>query len=142
MQGVLPLVNIVIVGLCQGLGMLVISIGVVKALWIFLKDVVTPGRSVKAVQRSRLELGHSFSLALGFLIGGSILKTAVEPDWSEIGQLAAIIAIRTVLNYLLLREIASQSASRTKPPGVLASFLGVRAQPDEAGGAQSAPPAA
>ena len=44
-----------------------------------------------------------FSLA--FLIGTSILKTAFAPTWNDIGQLAAIIAIRTTLNYFLLRSI-------------------------------------
>ena len=55
---------------------------------------------------SRLELGHAFSLGLGFLIGASILNTTLAPSWNEIGQLGAIIAIRTALNYFLLKEIS------------------------------------
>jgi len=63
--------NAIIVAVCQFLVMVVISIGVVRALGIFLKDVLTPGRSAPAIGQSRLELGHSFSLALGFLIGAA-----------------------------------------------------------------------
>ena len=58
-----------------------------------------------AFQGSRLELGYAFSLGLSFLVGGSILKTTITPSWNDIGQLAAIIVLRTVLNYLLLQAI-------------------------------------
>jgi len=34
-----------------------------------------------------------------------ILRTAVAPTWTEIGQLAAIVVLRTVLNYFLQQEI-------------------------------------
>ncbi|MBN1456909.1 MAG: DUF1622 domain-containing protein, partial [Sedimentisphaerales bacterium] len=98
--------NSIIVIVCQFLGMVVLSVGILKALKIYLADVLTPGRSADSVKESRLELGHSFSLALGFLIGASILKTTLAPTWTDIGQLGAIIAIRTILNYFLLHDIA------------------------------------
>ncbi len=89
------------------LAILVLSIGIVKAMITYTKDAVFGARAADAVKESRLELGHSFSLGLGFLIGGSILNTTIAPEWNDIGKLAAIIAIRTVLNYFLLREIGS-----------------------------------
>jgi len=101
--------NGIIVVICQFLAMVVLSIGILKALKIYLTDVLTSGRSADSVKASRLELGHSFSLALGFLIGASILKTTLAPTWTDIGQLAAIIAIRTILNYFLLHDIAVHS---------------------------------
>ncbi|MHC4432596.1 MAG: DUF1622 domain-containing protein [Planctomycetota bacterium] len=111
LKDMLQSANAMIVAVCQFLAMVVLSIGIVKALKIYLTDVLTPGRSAASVQASRMELGHSFSLALGFLIGASILKTTLAPTWSDIGQLAAIIAIRTVLNYFLLHDIAARSES-------------------------------
>ncbi|RMF24300.1 MAG: DUF1622 domain-containing protein, partial [Cyanobacteria bacterium J083] len=48
-----------------------------------------------------------------FLIGASILKTTISPTWNDIGQLAAIIILRTMLNYLLLRAI-EQGNARTR----------------------------
>ena len=115
--------NAIIVAICQFLAMIVISIGIIKALGIFLRDVLTPGRSGAAIQQSRLELGHSFSLALGFLIGASILKTTLAPTWSDIGQLAAIIAVRTVLNYFLLHDISTQSGPGPHAPGFFAGLF-------------------
>lgn len=105
------LLNGIIVVICQFLAMVVIFTGIVKALKIYFTDVLTPGRSSESLKASRLELGHSFSLALGFLIGASILKTTIAPTWTDIGQLAAIIAIRTILNYFLLHDIATHSVS-------------------------------
>jgi uncharacterized membrane protein len=52
----------------------------------------------------RLGLGMSLALGLEFLLGADILRTAVAPTWEEIGQLAAIAAIRTGLNFFLGRE--------------------------------------
>ena len=97
---------------CQFLAIIVLSIGILKALKIYVADVFTPGRSADSIQASRMELGHSFSLTLGFLIGASILKTTLAPTWNDIGQLAAIIAIRTILNYFLLHDITTQSGSQ------------------------------
>ena len=53
----------------------------------------------------RLELGRWLALALEFELGADILRTAVAPTWNEIGQLAAIVVLRTALNYFLQKEI-------------------------------------
>ncbi len=108
-------INDVIVHFCQLLAMFVISIGVVKALIVFVKDALFGGKAGEAIQESRLELGHSFSLGLGFLIGASILKTTVAPTWNDIGQLASIILIRTVLNFFLLRDIRGSTPNCRYP---------------------------
>ena len=52
----------------------------------------------------RLELGETLSLALEFLVGADVLRTAVSPDWTQLGQLGAIVGIRSLLNYFLDRE--------------------------------------
>lgn len=53
----------------------------------------------------RLHLGRWLALAIEFELAADILRTAMTPTWNEIGQLAAIIVIRTVLNFFLQREI-------------------------------------
>ncbi|WP_110885831.1 DUF1622 domain-containing protein [Deinococcus yavapaiensis] len=55
----------------------------------------------------RLRLGRWLAIALEFLLAADILRTAVAPTWNDIGQLAAIATIRTLLNYFLEREIES-----------------------------------
>lgn len=52
----------------------------------------------------RLRLGKWLALALEFALASDLIRTAVSPSWDEIGKLAAIIALRTALNYFLERE--------------------------------------
>lgn len=44
-------------------------------------------------------------LALEFTLAADIARTAISPSWNDIGQLAAIAAIRTVLNLFLERDV-------------------------------------
>ncbi|NET29346.1 DUF1622 domain-containing protein [Okeania sp. SIO1I7] len=53
----------------------------------------------------RLELGISLVLALEFLLAADIVGTAISPNWSDIGRLAAIAGIRTFLNFFLEKEV-------------------------------------
>jgi uncharacterized membrane protein len=52
----------------------------------------------------RLEMGENLSLALDFLVGADVLRTAVAPNWNDIGKLGAIVVIRSALNFFLERE--------------------------------------
>jgi uncharacterized membrane protein len=56
-------------------------------------------------QAIRLTLGRWLALALEFELVADILRTAIAPTWNEIGQLAAIVILRTALNFFLQREI-------------------------------------
>ncbi len=56
-------------------------------------------------ETSRLRLGQWLSLALEFALASDIVRTAVAPNWDDIGKLAAIMALRTILNYFLEREL-------------------------------------
>jgi len=107
MVKVINFINSVVVHICQVLAMVVIMIGIFKALIIYVKDILLTKKAFSALKESRLEIGHAFSLGLAFLIGASIIKTILAPTWNDIGQLAAIIAIRTALNFFLLRDVES-----------------------------------
>lgn len=95
----------------QILAIVVIGTGMIKSFIIFVKDSMFKTESREAIEESRLEIGHAFSLGLSFLIGASILKTTIAPTWNDIGQLAAIIGLRTVLNYFLRLDIERKSLS-------------------------------
>jgi uncharacterized membrane protein len=53
----------------------------------------------------RLHLGSYLALGLDFQLGADILGTAVSPTFEEVQLLAAIVVIRTVLNYFLSKEL-------------------------------------
>ena len=94
-----------VVILCQLLALVAIVTGITKGFIIYCQNIILNDQTEMAFQSSRLAMGYSFSLGLSFLIGASILKTSIAPTWNDIGQLGAIIILRTTLNYLLLRVI-------------------------------------
>lgn len=96
--------NLLLTSVCQLLALFVIAVGVSKAMVIFLRDLLFKAQSPEAFERSRLAMGYSFSLGLSFLVGASILKTMFSSRWDDIARLAAIIMVRTVLNYLLFQS--------------------------------------
>ncbi|HEY6802303.1 MAG TPA: DUF1622 domain-containing protein [Pyrinomonadaceae bacterium] len=53
-----------------------------------------------------LRFGVWLLLGLEFELAADIVRSAISPTWSEIGQLASIAAIRTFLNFFLERDIA------------------------------------
>jgi uncharacterized membrane protein len=55
-------------------------------------------------------------LALEFALAADIVDTAISPSWNAIGQLAAIAAIRTGLNYFLERDVEAVSRMRVARP--------------------------
>jgi uncharacterized membrane protein len=64
----------------------------------------------------RLYLGQFLALGLEFQLGGDILATAVSPTWQEVQLLAAIAAIRTVLNYFLSKELEREREQAPSEP--------------------------
>ena len=97
----------VLVRLVEAAGALVIFIG---AAFAAVRFVVTGARtrSAEAFVPVRLGLGRFLELGLEFQLAGDVLRTAIAPSFREIGQLAAVAAIRTALNYFLGREIREE----------------------------------
>lgn len=52
-------------------------------------------------------------LALEFALAADIIRSVISPTWEDIGELAAIAAIRTFLNYFLEKDL---DASREAAP--------------------------
>mgnify|MGYP004528304503 FL=1 len=86
----------------------------IRAAGVVLRysEATDPGHSHEAKEEVRLRLGRWLALALEFELGADILRTAIAPTWSEIGQLAAIAAVRTALNYFLQKEIDKAAVRR------------------------------
>ncbi len=74
------------------------------------------GSVESATEDVRLRLGRWLVLALEFQVAADILRTAVAPNGNEIGQLAAIIVLRTVLNFFLQKEIEKAAQKGSNQP--------------------------
>lgn len=92
--------------------------GVFRTLLLIVQSFSPAGTSSghEAKEDVRLRLGRWLALALEFLLAADILRTAVAPSWSEIGQLAAIATIRTALNFFLQIEIDKAEQRKATPP--------------------------
>ncbi len=82
---------------------------IARALYVYFRRSV-PEDAKEAI---RLRLGRWLSLSLEFELAADILRTAVAPTWDDIGKLAAIVVLRTVLNFFLQQEI--EKAAIPKP---------------------------
>jgi uncharacterized membrane protein len=93
----------------------VIALASLRALWNFVAALLAIRRELRSNEAGRslmvpkeeirLTLGRSLALALELELGADILKTAVAPNWNDVGLLAAIAVLRTALNYFLEREL-------------------------------------
>ncbi len=104
-----------VVPVIEACGALVIVIEVARTIVVYVGGYVRrAGRNVGAL---RIRLGQSMVMGLEFQVAADILKTALAPTWNDMLLLAALIALRTVLNYLLEAELEKLDAGRGLPAG-------------------------
>ena len=84
----------------EALSVLFIAIGALEAVWMLLK---LPREGRRRVVWGRF--GVWLLLSLEFQLGADIIRTAISPSWTQIGQLGAIAVIRTFLNHFLEKDI-------------------------------------
>src|ERR1700733_6752639 len=93
------------VALCvEAVAAVVIAYGTIEAL-IGLARILVGRRSVDQRRNVRIQFGVCLLLALEFELAADIVRTAISPSWTDIGQLASIAVIRTALNYFLETDI-------------------------------------
>ena len=96
----------------------VIAVAVLRALVGAGRLLLAPGGQNDAFSEGvRLRLARWLAVALEFALAADILRTAVAPSWDEIGKLAAIATLRTLLNFFLQREIEGEARARAQAQG-------------------------
>jgi uncharacterized membrane protein len=103
----------------EGIAALIIALGVLEATWSTMVLYFSRPRAPEDHKSGlRLRLGRWLAIGLEFLLAADILRTAIAPTWDDIGKLAAIAALRTLLNYFLAREVqaeTSETRAQKKP---------------------------
>lgn len=99
--------------LIEGLVVLVVAWGSLEAVAGAVRLTMT--RSA-VFSDARREVWFRFAawivLALELALGADIIRSAIAPSWEAIGKLGAIAAIRTALNFFLMRDIAELNDRR------------------------------
>ncbi len=89
----------------------------VEATWRGLRIFFArPAAPDNAKENVRLRLARWLAVALEFELAADILRTAIAPTWNEIGKLAAIATLRTLLNYFLEQEIQRNAREQAAQP--------------------------
>jgi uncharacterized membrane protein len=114
----------------EATGAVVIGLGALVAVIELLRR--RPGRRTSGFAAVRLGLSRYLALGLEFQLAADILVTAVAPSWDEIGKLAAIATIRTVLNFALAREMKEERAEVDEMPTIAPTTDGARLTAHEA----------
>jgi uncharacterized membrane protein len=97
-----------LVRLVESAGALIIFVGAVVGFLRFVDAAVRHRNEPHRFVAVRLGLGRYLALGLEFQLASDVLRTAVAPTLREIGELAAVAAIRTALNYFLAKEIKEE----------------------------------
>lgn len=91
---------------------IVVAIGALEAFIYIIPAIFVPKHSLGMRREAWRGFARWLVLALEFELGADIIRSAIAPNWNDIGQLAAIAVIRTFLNYFLERDI-----EQTRPVG-------------------------
>jgi uncharacterized membrane protein len=98
----------------EAIAVLVIVIGALQAV----VRIVSPGFISNTALSGRREVWLHFAawllLGLEFELAADVIRTAIIPTWTALGQLAAIAVIRTFLNFFLGKDI-ERAAHRRRP---------------------------
>lgn len=88
--------------------MVVVLYGTLVSFLSFIKNEIRRISGKFSYQRIRVlraDLGTYLLFGLEILIASDVLKTIIEPSFMELGILAGIVVLRTVLSVFLNREI-------------------------------------
>jgi uncharacterized membrane protein len=98
----------------EAVGAAVIGIGALSTTFLYALSMLGLKRYTNT--QLRLHLGQYLALGIEFQLGSDILRTAVSPTREEVGMLAAIVVIRTVLNYVLSKELEREREELESDP--------------------------
>ena len=96
---------------CEMLAIVLLGFGALETGWILLSHPRQFG-DLYFIKEIWMRFASRILLALELTLAADIVDTAIAPTWNEIGQLAAIATIRTVLNLFLQHDIEKSEAMR------------------------------
>ena len=103
-----------IVPVVEACGALIVALGVGRTLARYLRYFFQ-SHDMFSIASLRIQLGQNLVMGLEFQVAADILKTAMAPSWEDLGRLVALIAIRTVLNFILEREMIAWTMQGQPP---------------------------
>ena len=91
---------------------LLILVGACEAVYLMFSRFFSHKLEAGTRKEVLVRFGVWLLLGLEFEIAADIIRTAISPSWNDIGQLAAIAAIRTFLNHFLEKDLEKYGESQ------------------------------
>lgn len=96
-------------GVVEFIGVAVLLLGALIAALVFIRRMMGGTTFQDAYHALRADLGRAILLGLELLVIADIIGTvAIEPTLQNLGVLAVIVAIRTVLSFALELEVSGR----------------------------------
>jgi uncharacterized membrane protein len=99
----------VLIAITSALAVIILIIGVFRAMFKFIKNEIQHFDKAVILRAIKNELGAYVLLSLEILIAADIIESIIKPTFADIGKLAALVVIRTVISYFLGREIEQEN---------------------------------
>ncbi len=93
------------------IGVFIIISGVIVCMYQYLYGIFSGqlASQTASINLIRLNLGRVLILGLEFIVAADLIGTTTTPDYYELGILAIIVVIRTILSFSINRELMSIS---------------------------------
>ena len=89
----------------EAAAILIIAYASAEALVATVRVMVRHG-TVAERRLTWMRYAHWLAAGLTFQLAADVVSTTVTPDWTRIGRVAAVAAIRTFITYFLDRDLA------------------------------------
>lgn len=101
-----------VVTIIQVMALLVVAFGTLQAFAHSVRAMFRPSPGGRDFHEGYVRFARWLIAGLTFQLAADIVQTAFAPGWDELGQLAAIAAIRAFINYFLEHDLAQQEKAR------------------------------
>lgn len=93
------------------LGVMLIVLGALRAVMQLYASVVHNSLNASTI---RLDFGNNVILGLEFIVAADIVGSLIQPNYYNVGLLAILVLIRTILSYFLSLELSALTPQEKK----------------------------
>ena len=107
----------------QAAAVVIITFGACEGFVAIVRSLLLHEGRLGTRRQIWLQFGTWLLLGLEFELAADVVRTAISPNWIDIGQLGAISVIRTFLNYFLEKDLeryAAKAPALTEPRAMAA----------------------
>jgi uncharacterized membrane protein len=114
-KGWLVLATEYAVTIIDAIALVIVIVGTIEAAIGCLK-LVAGAQGRHETRSVWLRFSRWLVAALTFQLAADIIETSIAPTWDDVGRLAVIAVVRTLLNYFLEKDIG-EMREREREPG-------------------------